>query len=455
MELAAQMMAEALAKASAELEKTINLLAEQLSAFNQTMEASFQEDLNAVRERLEQALRQNQDGLIRDKETVIKALSDFKQAEIEKVVLSGKSVRSGLSAQLEDASRSLASTVQEKLVGIKDKLATPEAELKKKFEEIQQELHASNVKAHERLVKLKSEHEESISKNGIEFESKLNSKIGEGQSVLQARFERNRRDLERSGDKVLEELAQKYDEVTGKIEGASHDGLVEVRKSGQDAMIKLTQTADTSSFIQDQDKNFVDTLDNLGSLLNGLYETRLNNLVAQSRTEITSAAKHAEECLTATRAELQAELNTFQREHKAKYEALFNKLEKTIEDYSKKKENGALRGLKEERAKDNLNIVFRRIAQEMVDSAAVTARNLENEFQRSMDEFEKRIDYTKTQACESLERESRSMQKELTRNFQEFEKQISDLKTQATVLERKGKEAAHLVMTLKQADLDL
>lgn len=455
MELAAKMMADALAKASAELEKTIKLLTEQLSAINQTMEASLQEELSAVRERLEQALRQNQDALLRDKESVIKTLAEFKQAEIEKIVLSGKSVRSGLSAQLEDASRGLASSVQEKLVGIKDKLASPEQELKKKFEEIQRELHGANVKSHERLVKIKASHEESISKNGIEFDSKLNSKIGEGQSVLQARFERNRKDLERSGDRVLEALAEKYDEVTARMEGASHDGLVEVRKTGQDAIIRLTQAADTSTFVQEQDKNFVNTLDNLGSLLNGLYETRLNNLLAQSRTEITSASRHAEECLAVTKTELQTELNAFQRDYKARYEALFAKLEKTIEDYSKKKENGALRGLKEERAKDHLNTLFRRIGQEMVDSAALTARNLEAEFQRSMDEFEKRIENAKAQASESLERESRLMQKEMTRNLQDFEKQITDLKAQTAVLERKGKEAAHLVMTLKQADLDL
>jgi translation initiation factor 2 alpha subunit (eIF-2alpha) len=304
-------------------------------------------------------------------------------------------------------------------------------------------------------VKTKALQEENISKNGIDFESKFNSKIGEGQSVLQARFERNRKDLERSGDKVLEELAKKYDDVTSRMEGASHDGRVEVRKTGQDAIIRLTQTADTNTFVQKQEEKFIDTLDGLGKLLNGLYETRLNNLVAQSRTEITSAAKHAEECLAVTKAELQTDLNAFQRDYKAKYEALFAKLEKTVEEYSKKQENGTLRGLKEERAKDHLNALFRRIGQEMVESAALTARNMEADFQRSMDEFEKRIDNAKTQACDSLERESRLMHKEMSRNFQDFSKQVSDLKSQVAVLERKGKEAAHLVMTLKQADLDL
>lgn len=453
---AAKLMLEALSKASSELDKTVNILTEQLLGFNQTLEKSFNDELNASRERMESALRQNLDGLMRDKESVMKAIAEFKRAEIEKVILSGKTVRSGLAAQVEDATRGLSATVAGKIVGIKEHLSAPEAEIKRKHDELNQALTVAVSQAQQELSKTRLAEEHQIQTAETEFENKVMYQLNTGQREFETKFSQRRDELGTHGEQVVTELAGKYDQVIGRLESSYQEGINVVSKSSQESVDKLKQLADngTQYFIAN-DKAFSGSLTGLSELLNGLYEMRLNNLAAQSRTEIVSAAQHAEECLSATKSELQVCLKEFQRDYVAQFEALHSRFEKALDEYTKKRDSGAMRGLKEDRARDQLHSLFRRLGQEMIDNAAAAAKRLEAEFQRSMDAFEQRIEAARSQACESLERESKLMAKEMTRSFQEFEKQISELQAQAGQIEKTGRDAANIVMTIRQANLNL
>jgi hypothetical protein len=167
-----------------------------------------------------------------------------------------------------------------------------------------------------------------------------------------------------------------------------------------------------------------------------------------------SAASHADECLATAKAELQACLTEFQRDYVAQFEALHTRFEKTLEEFAKSKDGAGIKGLKEERAREQLHSLFRRLGQEMIDSAANASRGLEDEFQKSMDAFEQRIEQAKKQACDSLLREASQMQKELSRSFADFEKQIQELEAQTAKLEKTGRDAANFVMTIRQANLD-
>lgn len=452
---AAKLMLDALSKASAELEKTVNILTEQLVSFNQNLEKSFQDELLASRERMESALRTNLDGLMRDKEAVMKAIAEFKRAEIEKVILSGKTVRSGLAAQVEDATRELSSTVASKIIGIKEHLSKPEAEIKAKHDELNKALLNAVSEAKAQLLKTKFGEEEMLKMTESDFESKVQVQLAAGAQEFDSRFSQNRAELASHGEQVVGELAAKYDEVIGRLEASYQEGINVVTKSSEEANSKLKSISDNGAeFFTQQEQSFAGTLSNLSELLNGLYEMRLNNLAAQSRTEIISAAQHADECLIATKSELQVCLKEFQRDYVSQFEALHTKFEKSLDEFAKRKDSGAIRGLKEERVKEQLHALFRRLGQEMIDSSAAAANRLESEFQRSMDTFEQRIDAAKTQACESLERECKLMQKELIRSHQEFEKQLADMQGQVAQIEKQGRDAANIVMTIRQANLE-
>ncbi|MBX9685534.1 MAG: hypothetical protein K2X27_02460 [Candidatus Obscuribacterales bacterium] len=452
---AAKLMADALSKASAELEKTVNVLTEQLSNFNQSLEKSFKSELQASHERMEAVLRQNIDALSRDKESVLKTLAEYKQAEIEKVILGGKTVRGGLAAQVEDSTRALSQTVASRIAEIREQLQQPENDLKAKYDQLGQALQLAVVESRKQVQSSHEAEAESLNIATKDFNARFSKELGDSQRQMELRFNQKRTDVQTLGEQVVGELAQNYDRVVARIEAGNQELRGKLGENRQEAIDKLKQLAASSTeFVNAQEQSFLSGLNDLSGLLNGLYETRLNNLAAQSRTEILSAAQNAEDCLLATRTELQACLKEYQRDYAMKYEGLHSKLEKSLDELTKRKDPSNMRGLKEERAREQLRNLFRRIGNEMVENAAANARRLESEFQRSMDVFEERIKLAKSQACESLERESKMMQKELTRSFQEFEKQMSELQLQAAQLEKQGRDAANIVMTIRQANLE-
>lgn len=444
-----------LSKASVELEKTVTVLSEQLMSFNESLERSFQEEVEAVKERMESSLRQSLDGLNRDKESVMKALSEFRQAEIDRIIMSGKTVRSGLSAQVEDSTRNLSAVVQGKIVGIRDLLNGPETDMKAKYEETQLSLVSNAENANNTLKNASAQEEARLKELDAEFDRKLAEQVAKGQQDFESLFLNKRRELESQGEATMSELARKYDEAAHKLESSFTHGQSLIEQGNQQSQAVLKQLADSgSSNLTQQSMEFSSNLQGLSTLLNGLFETRLNNLAAQSRTEIISVAQHAEETLSSIKVELQLNLKEFQRDYVAQFEALNAKLEKTLDELAKNGDSSGLRGLREDRVRDQLQSLFRRLGQEMIDTAASAAKSLEQEFQNSMDAFAQRIDSAKTQACEALESECKLMQRELSKSFQDFEKQFAEMQLRAAQLEKQGKDAANIVMTIRQANLE-
>lgn len=451
---AAKLMFEALTKASAELEKTVGVLTEQLAVYNQNLEKTFQEEVNAAKERMESALRQNMDGLLKDKDAVMKALADHKQAEIDRIIESGRAVRNGLSTQVEEATSTMTDSVGSKITTIRDAVVKPEADMKAKHEETQKLMSAAFLDARQRLISAKSTREGELASVVEEHKAKVEHQLGQSRADFAEKFAFKQTELQTQTQEVLNEIIAKTDAVNTKIEGALESGMMSISQESENSGRRLKDIVEAGrQNFSDTSQSFTGSLGSLSGLLNGLYETQLNNLAAQSRTEIISAAQHANEVLASTKSELQLCLKEFQSDYVAKFEALASRLEKSLEEEAKGGKGG-LRGLKEERVRDQLNNLFRRLGQEMIDGAANAARRLEFEFQKSIESFESRIESAKNQACESLDRESKLMQKELTRSFHDFERQIADLQSQTAMLEKHGRDAANIVMTIRQANVE-
>ncbi|MBX9569868.1 MAG: hypothetical protein K2X77_13305 [Candidatus Obscuribacterales bacterium] len=450
----AKLMFEALSKASAELEKTVGVLTEQLTVYNQNLEKTFQEEVNAAKERMEAALRQNMDGLIKDRDSVMKALADHKQAEIDKIIESGKTVRNGLASKVDQATSVLTTSVGGKISVIREAVVKPESDMKAKHDETQKLMSAAFGDARQRLISSKATREAELAGVVTEYAAKVEQQLGQSRADFAEKFAQKQTELQAQSQEVLAEIVAKNEAVSAKIESALESGMMSISKESENSGQRLQDIVESGKQnFSETSQSFSSSLGNLSGLLNGLYETQLNNLAAQSKTEIVSAAQHANEVLASTKSELQICLKEFQSDYVAKFEALATRLEKTLEEEAKG-ERGGLRGLKEERVRDQLNNLFRRLGQEMIDGAANAARRLEFEFQKSIESFESRIETAKNQACESLDRESKLMQKELTRSFHDFERQIADLQGQTAMLEKHGRDAANIVMTIRQANVE-
>src|SRR4029077_3793702 len=79
----AKLMLEALAKASAELEKSVTAFTEQLISFNESVQKSLDEELHAVSGRMESAIKSNLDELLHNKHVMMKRLLDAERVELD------------------------------------------------------------------------------------------------------------------------------------------------------------------------------------------------------------------------------------------------------------------------------------------------------------------------------------------------------------------------------------
>ena len=392
--------------------------------------------------------------LLKDRDTVMKALSDYKQSEIEKIIASGKAVRSGLASQVDEATSALSGSVSSKIAEVRQLVAKPEAEMKLKYDENQKFMQAAILDAKQELVGNRKTREGELVFAVAGFRDQVAHELSNSEKEFDEKFALKKGELVAYSAEILTELSQKHDKISEKVEAALEAGMMSISQESERSGEKLKEIVESGKKdFSDTNQAFSTSLSSLSGLLNGLYETQLNNLASQSRTEIMSAAQHAEECLVSTKSELQLCLREFQSEYVAKFEVLHTRLEKSLDEEAKGGKGG-MRGLKEERVRDQLNSLFRRLGQDMIDSAANAARRMEAEFLKSIESFEQRIETAKLQACESLDRESKMMQKELIRSSQDFERQIAELQSQAAMIEKHGRDSANIVMTIRQANVE-
>ena len=79
----AKLMLEALAKASAELEKSVTAFTEQLISFNESVQKSLDEELQAVSTRMESSIKSNLDDLGHSKHVLMKRLLEAERTELD------------------------------------------------------------------------------------------------------------------------------------------------------------------------------------------------------------------------------------------------------------------------------------------------------------------------------------------------------------------------------------
>lgn len=452
----ARLMAEALAKASTELEKLVSVFCDHLQNFNQELGRSFQDEWRAAEDRMESRLRQTTDAITRDREDLMKKLSEFKQAEIQAVIDTGKEVRGLLAIKVDETAAEFAQTLQEKIRELQELLSGPQAaaitrydamrtEVSNDGQELLTTLSTRAQALHESVVaasgQLESEAQETVDGTTGEIDQHVNEAIDSMRSSHQ-QFATDIEERQRSVPVGLEAKRQESAELLGQEEARCLESL-----NGA--------TAVGTTYAEEVSSSFDVSISDLSSLMTTLYDARLKNLLAQSRTEIVNSARKAEDRILSTRNDLQATLKELQRDYVEKFEALYTEFESSVEEESKDSRGQAARGGKDGRAREQLNALFRRLGQEMMDTAAQAAGRVENEFQRSVSTFEKRIESARDSACESLEREFKLMQKELGRTRQDFDKQIAELQNELKRIEKDGRDSADIVLTIRSASLEL
>lgn len=450
----AKLMAEALNKASAELEKLVGVFCDHLTAFNQELGRSFQDEARSAEDRMDSRLRQTVEAMQKDKEEILKRLAEYKQNEIQAIIDTGKESRGRLAIKVDETAAEFSRTLAEKMTELQSLLSGPQAEALSRYDTLRAEVAATGQELLTFLTDKSSEKLESLSSACEFIESEASQSVAATTEKIQT-AETAAAASAATAQKVFEEAIESRDKsVKDELESAQQASLEYLKERQASCVALLDDTsASGKKYAEEVSVSFDVSMSDLSSLLNTLYDGRLRNLLAQSRTEIVNSARKAEERIISTRNDLHATLKELQREYVEKFDKLYESFEKSLEDDNKDGRQQA-RGGKDARAREQLNALFRRLGQEMIDTAGNAANRIENDFQKSVSAFEKRIESARDSACESLEREFKLMQKELARTKQDFDKQLSELESQLIRIEKDGRDAADIVQTIRSASLE-
>lgn len=451
----AKQMLEALAKASVELEKSVSTYTEHLISFSDSLAKSFEEELRAVSRRFDYCVKSNLEDLLRDKEALMKQLSEAERAEVEAILAAGRDVRSTLAAHSSELEAKIAALIETRMQELRTYLEEPERQIRS----------ASDVT----ITALKTFLDESvgsIDQHRDEAEIILAEKLGQvsgsivnetdaARSQISRTLSECQEQLRGKTDGLADDLTSRCEETIEQLNQKSELGLDSVKVSKSTALQALDRANDNfKEQVGEVCDNFDSSLLNLSTVLREAYETKLANVGAQAKNELGELTHQAQEKIRLTRSELEVSLRALEREYLEKLETLLKRLETYIGEHNADlRYSGIARQHKDQKLRDQLQTHLKRWGAGLTESVRSASETLLSDFVKSTDGFNQRIESTKASAVELLERESRMMAKEVERTMKEFQKQCTELESQLEQIEKAGRDAEITVVAYRKAML--
>lgn len=451
----AKLMIEALAKASAELEKSVTGFTEQLISFNQTIQKSFEEEVHAVEVRLEAAVKGNLDELGHSKHVIMKRLLEAERAELDRLADVGRQVRTALSANAVQIENKIETFMANQIKELRDFLQQPQDEI---VNCAQQSVEQVGERVKSSAGKLRQKQQE--------FRQQLSDKISELERSIKMETEQAREAIKASGEFWGNTLKSERESFLNELEKVATDavGALDKADAAGNQNIDETQSSDIALLENVLEKwqgqmdahgeSFQTLISSLGHVLKENFDTKLSNAAEQARQEIGALSRQAHEKISATRSELEIELRALEKEYILQLESTLKKLEAVVSEHGNDKRNsGVARQHKAQKLRDQMHTHLRRFGSSLVDSIKDAVAQLENEFNRATDGFQARIEGARSAAVELLERETKLMQRDLDRVLKDFQRELSEEEAQINKIENAGQDAVVTVIACRKAML--
>jgi hypothetical protein len=451
----AKLMLEALAKASAELEKSVTAFTEQLLSFNEGLQKSLDEELRSVNTRLEGCIKNNLDELGHTKHVMLKRLFEAEQEELIALSYVGKDVRSRLSDHALEVEGRIQHFMQEQI-----------AELKQFLQEPESQINAGAQAAGNTLDRTHKSATSEVKQKDAEVRRRLSDKVMEIERQITEECERVKQSIAIAGDRSQHRLNSQREQIKADIGRMSGESTTEINTRASEGAALLSSCeaqhkealnevgARWKEQINEHCDTFNKTLGNLSAVVKENYETKLSNVSAQAKGEINKLSDAAHEKIAATRNELEIELRELEKEYVHQFESTVRKLESIVNEHANDKKNsGVARQHKAQKLRDQMQTHLNRWGGELIDSVKDASHDFEAEYSRATDGFHTRIETARVASVELLERESRLMQKDIERTLKDFQREIEELEGEIGRIEKAGQDAALTVIACRKAVL--
>lgn len=444
---AQDLMNEALEKASVELERMVKATVESLNAFSQSLEESFQAQLQRVVEQSQNIIDSNIDDLVTHREALVEKLADFERSEMITLTSAAREVRQQVIQRSEAASEAIIKLINEQMTELRSLADLSESRFAPFIED--------NTDA---IKKLTTEGQAKIHAEEIDIEKVLTDKVQDVDKVIQDAIDAAKNSIEKSLDehnvemeKKIEFVLNQLDEVVastiGDIEATAATGLKSLETANNSGKERLVGAL--KQWKEDCTEISVILRENLTAearTSQKMHSSRLDHKVGEVKDEINQISQNAGTKLVASHKLFSSSLKRLEKRYNDRLDRLLSKFEAALAEESKLPQSSVQYA---QELRDALNSKLQARSKEIGKAMQRQVDQFESEYARYSSSSNERIDSIRTAAIESIDKQAKIMSGELERILRSFHAEMQELNQELPQIEEAGRAAALAVMAYR------
>lgn len=454
---AANLMIEALEKASLELENTVNQCLNQLSTFAEGLDQSLALQLDKVVKQSSHLVDSHGNVLEAKRDETIDGMAELEAREMEKLLSTSSDMRKQLAGKVQEAMKDLAEIMDAQLKELMDLVEAPTSDLLELSKTKAQTVEAEGRDAVKAIKGHSQTYEDSMSDKAavVDEEAAMvietsKTEVDKHLTVYSDKFDEKISDVQNQLSEIVEKaitdlhkLSNRGKETISEAKETNLQVLSEQIEHWQDQLIALRDRFQQSS-LEQQSKHLK------------TYNEEIERTLISSQEEISRIAQSARKRMTVNQKLFINTLRRAERQITDDIERLLTKFEAAIAQESRVHlmvSGGKLSAGPE--VLEKLSSRLKAHGAELVKTFKSQVEQTEQDFARSSQGSNERIESIRQSSVDALEKQVRLMRTDLERITRNFHTELSDLSLKLPVIEESGRAAALAVMTYKSAMLSL
>lgn len=450
---AADLMIEALDKASAELDKTVQSCLEELSASNEALEKSLVNQLQKVVDQSKNFTESNVEDLTTHREELIDRLGEFERTEVETMVLAAREVRQQVALRGQQASASISKLVEEQIEELHSLIENPEARFANFHDKGAHELQGLINQSKLSIESDETSLEQALSQTASELDGKVQEVIRDTKKSIEDTLDKYNIEMEEKIASVVNQLSDVVSKTVSDLEQSAKAGSKKVEDAGNEGKNKLAEHLQQWTYecnsLSDSFKKGID-LDCANAEKS--HHSKLERKVAEVKDEIVQIADEATTKITASHKLFFSSLKRLEKKYNDRLERLMAKFEAAVAEEAKIG-SGSTTMQSAHELRELLHARLQARGQEILKSFHRQVELLESEYTRSGAGSSERLEQIRAAAIESLDKQVRDTKTQLDRTVRNFSEELGELNMQLPQIEEAGRAAALAVMAYRSAML--
>jgi hypothetical protein len=444
---AQDLMNEALEKASFELERMVQATIENLTAFSQSLEGTFEAQLQRVVEQSQNIIDSNIDDLVTHREELVEKLAEVERSEMITLTSSAREVRQLVIQRSEAASEAIIKLINEQMTELRMLADFSENRFSPFIEDNAESIKKLTADGQAKIHAEEIEIEKVLTDKVLDLDKVVQEAITDAKKSLEKNLEDHNVEMEKKIDFVLKQLDDVVASTIGDIETTAATGLKSLESANNDGKERLIGTL--KQWKEDCTEISVILRENLTAearTSQKMHSSRLDHKVGEVKDEINQISQNAGTKLVASHKLFSSSLKRLEKKYNDRLDRLLSKFEAALAEEAKLPQSSVQYA---QDLRDMLNSKLQARAKDVGKALQRQVDQFESEYTRYSSSSNERIDSIRTAAIESIEKQAKIMAGELERILRSFNTEMQELQQELPQIEEAGRAAALAVMAYR------